>query len=158
MQEPSSNPTRLRRVGRLMLWGEPVRLWPVLVGLGIVLFPFDWLSQVWTPFGTLFDQVFVSEVQHAIGHATMFLLMSLLVLLSAPALRLHPVRYFGLMLLVGVAQEALQDLSKQVPPNIYELRDLFFDVVGVVAAYLLVSAWHWLFLNRKRLLRSQEEL
>ena len=148
MQEPSSNAARPLRMPRL--WGEPVRVWPVLVGLGITLFPFDWLSQVWTPFGALFDQVFISEVQHAIGHATMFLLMSLLALLSIPALRLRPARYLGLMLLVGVGQEALQDLFKQVPPNIYEGRDLFFDVTGAVAAYLLVSAWHWLFLRKPR--------
>ena len=148
MPTPESAPRPARPWKTPQLWGGRVRLWPLLVGLGITLFPFDWLSEVWSPFGRLFDQVFVSEVQHAIGHATMFLLMSLLILLSVPALRLRPAWYFGLMLLVGVAQETLQDLSQQVPPNIYEGRDLFFDVSGAAAAYLLVFAWHWLFLRK----------
>jgi hypothetical protein len=150
MQESSSTEARPRRLRRLTLWGEPVRLWPVVAGLCFVLFPFDWLSDVWTPFRALFDQVFVSEVQHAIGHTIMFSLLGLLALLTLPALRQRPLLYFGLMLLVGVAQEALQDLSRRLPPNIYELRDLFFDVTGAVVAYLLVSAWHWLFLKKQR--------
>ncbi|HEU5367061.1 MAG TPA: hypothetical protein VFU69_01300 [Ktedonobacterales bacterium] len=146
--EPTSGPVCPWRLPQL--WGARVRLWTLLVGLGIVLFPFDWLSEVWSPFGRLFDQVFVSEVQHAIGHATMFLLMSLLILLSVPALRLRPAWYFGLMLLVGVAQETLQDVFRQVPPNIYEGRDLFFDVAGAAASCLLVLAWHRLFPGKQR--------
>jgi|SRR5579862_1222238 hypothetical protein len=155
MQEPSSKVAR--PLSALKLWGEPVRLWPVLVGLCIVLFPFDWLSDVWSPFGHLFDQVFVSEVQHAIGHTIMFLLMGLLALLSVLALRLHLARYFGLVLLVGVAQETLQDLSRRLPPNIYEARDLFFDLLGGALAYLLVFAWHRLFLSRKAQPSSQPD-
>jgi hypothetical protein len=148
MQERPPKAARSLRLPRL--WGAPVRLWPLLVGLGIVLFPFDWLSEVWPAFGQLFDQVFVSEREHAIGHATMFLLISLLLLLSLPALRLRPAFYFGLMLLVGVGQEALQDLFKQVLPTIYDGRDLLFDLTGVVAAYLIIFAWHWLFLRKSR--------
>ncbi|HEY7346935.1 MAG TPA: hypothetical protein VH599_01355 [Ktedonobacterales bacterium] len=133
---------------RLQLWGAQVRLWPVLAGLLIVLFPFDWLSEVWPAFGRPFDLVFVNARDHAIGHATMFLLMSLLALLSIPALRPRPALYFGLMLLVGVGQETLQAFFKQAFPNIYAGRDLFFDLTGVTAAYLIVFTWRWL---RKKL-------
>jgi hypothetical protein len=146
LQEPSK---AARPWNRLHLWGEPVHLWPLLVGLLIVLFPFDWLSEAWPAFGRLFDMVFVNARDHAIGHATMFLLISLVILFAVPALRSSPARYFGLLLLVGVAQEALQDLSKQVPPNIYEFRDLFFDLVGAAAAYLVVFAWHRLALRKQ---------
>ncbi len=155
MQE---SPPKAARVARLpRFWGEPVRLWPLIVGLGIVLFPFDWLSEVWSPFGRVFDLVFVTARDHFIGHATMFFLMSLIVLLSIPALRLRPTRYFGLMLLVGVGQEALQALFKQQAPTIWSGRDLVvYDLTGITLAYLVVFAWHRLFLNRKALPKSQE--
>ena len=130
------------------LWGAQVRLWPLLVGLGITLFPFDWLSEVWPAFGRLFDLVFVTARDHAVGHATMFLLISLLALLSVLSLRLRPALYLGLMLLVAVGQEALQALFKHVLPTISDGRDLLFDLTGVVAAYLIVFAGHWLFLRK----------
>jgi hypothetical protein len=130
------------------IWGAPVRLWPLLVGLGIVLFPFDWLSEVWPAFGSLFNLVFVSAREHFLGHATMFFLLSLLALLSVPALRLRPARYVRLMLLVGVGQETVQALFKQEHPTIFTGRDLLYDLTGIIAAYLVVFAWHWLFLRK----------
>lgn len=147
MQEHS--PKAARSFGTVRVRGVQVRLWPVLVGLCIVLFPFDWLVGVWPAYGRLFDQVFVTARDHFLGHATMFFLMSLLVLLSVPALRARPALYLGLMLLVGVGQETIQAIFKQQPPNIYSGRDLLvYDLTGIVLAYLVVFAWHWLFFRK----------
>jgi hypothetical protein len=157
MPTPEVTPGPARRWKTPQLWGAPVRLWPLFVGLGITLFPFDWLSEVWPAFGRFFDLVFVTARDHFIGHATMFLLMSLLALLSVPALRLRPAWYFGLMLLVGVGQEALQALFKQELPTIYSGRDLLvYDLAGIVLAYLAVFAWHRFFVRREPRPRSQE--
>ncbi len=65
-------------------------LWLALLAAVLVLFPFDWLSEVWPAFGRIFDRIFVSEREHTIGHATLFWLAGLLVLCSMPQLRRHP--------------------------------------------------------------------
>ncbi len=124
--------------------GVQVRLWPVLLGLAVVLFPFDWLANVWPAYASLFDVVFATPLSHEIGHATMFFLISLLALLSVPALSQRPALYFGLLLLVAVGQEAIQALAKQQLPTIYDGRDLLMDLTGIVIAYLVALAWRWL--------------
>jgi predicted Na+-dependent transporter len=150
MQEHTSKPARSFWSPRI--WGEPVRLWPILVGLGIVLFPLDWLAGVWPAYGQIFNVVFVTARDHFFGHATMYFLMSLLGLLSVPALRARPVVYWGLMLLLGVAQETVQTIFKQEGPVIYSVRDiLVYDLTGITLAYLVVFAGHWLFFRKKTL-------
>src|SRR6266852_9544464 len=89
-----------------------MRLWPLAIGLVLVLFPFDWLSNVWPVYGQVFDQVFVSAREHHIGHSTLFLIVGLLILLSFPTLRARPLLYFGLMISAAFAQEAVQNLFK----------------------------------------------
>lgn len=126
--------------------GIRVRLWPLLLGLAVVLFPFDWLPAVWPAYAQVFDAVFATALSHEIGHAALFFLLSLLVLLSVPALRSRPALYFGLLLLVAVGQEAIQALARQELPTIYDGRDLLMDLTGIVAAYLVALAWRWLFL------------
>ena len=82
----------------------------------------------------------------------MYFLMSVLVLLSVPALRTRPVVYWGLMLLLGVAQETVQTIFKQEGPIIYSVRDiLVYDLTGITLAYLVVFACHWLFFRKKTL-------
>lgn len=53
-----------------------VNWWPLLVGVMVVLFPFDWLSEAWPTFGAIFDQVFVTAHDHAIGHSTLFFMLA----------------------------------------------------------------------------------
>ncbi len=150
MQEQTTKAGRFSSMRRP--WGVRVRWWPLLVGLGVVLFPLDWLAGVWPAYGQLFKLVFVTARDHFFGHATMFFLMSLLVLLSLPGLRARPVVYFGLMLLVGVCQETIQTIFHQEGPVIYSVRDiLIYDLTGITLAYLVVLGWWWLFLRKKTL-------
>jgi hypothetical protein len=116
-------------------------LWLALLAALVVLFPFDWLSKVWPAFGSLFDRIFVSAREHEIGHTTLFLLAGLLVLCSLPQLRRYPLFYILIMILGEVGEEFLQALSKWQVPNIWDGRDLGFDALGFVLAYLLVWVW-----------------
>ena len=104
----------------------------------LVLFPFDWLAEVWPAYAALFDRVFVNARAHMVGHATLFGIAGLLVLYAFPALRARPGRYLLVMALGAVGQEALQALAKREMPTIYDGRDLLLDLVGFVAAYLVV--------------------
>lgn len=113
-------------------------LWLALLAAVLVLFPFDWLSEVWPAFGSIFDRVFVSEREHAIGHTTLFLLAGLLVLCAAPRLRWHPLLYAFILALGSLGEETFQALSKWQMPNLGDGRDLSFDALGFVLAYLLI--------------------
>jgi len=118
-----------------------LRLWPLLAGLLIVLFPFDWLSRVWPLYGKAFNRVFVTARDHHIGHTTMFFLAGLLTLLCLPRLQRRPLPYLCLVVLIGIGQETLQNLFNQRPPNLWQGLDLFFDLLGWSIAY--VAIWLW---------------
>jgi ABC-type bacteriocin/lantibiotic exporter with double-glycine peptidase domain len=118
-----------------------MRLWPFAIGVVLVLFPFDWLSNVWPVYGQVFDRVFVSAREHHIGHSTLFLIVGLLILLSFPALRSRSLLYFGLMISAALAQEAVQDLFTLHLPSPADGLDLVFDAVGFTIAYLIVWLW-----------------
>lgn len=123
----------------------PLRDMRVLIVLGavaaaavLVLFPFDWLGDVWPAYASVFDVVFATSLSHLIGHATLFFLCGCLVLIALPALRVHPLRYLGVMLLGALAQEAIQSLFKLQLPTVWDGRDLLLDLTGIVAAYLVL--------------------
>ncbi len=122
------------------------RLWPLAIGLGLVLFPFDWLANVWPAYRQVFEQVFVGAREHHIGHISLFFIVGLLILLSFPALRTRPFLYYGLLLSAALAQEAVQDLFKSQIPDLVDGLDLLFDAVGFTVAYLCV--WGWQFISR----------
>jgi cytochrome c biogenesis protein CcdA len=128
---------------RSLLKKALVRLWPFLIALAIVLFPFDWLTEVWPAYRQVFDRVFVTARDHAIGHSTLFFLLGLFALVVSPALRKHPLLYLGLMLLVMLGQEALQSIFKQELPNIFDGRDILFDLLGVIVAFAVMWTWQW---------------
>ena len=107
-----------------------MRLWPFAIGLAIALFPFDWLAEAWSPFGALFDRVFVTSRDHAVGHTTLFFLLGVLALLSLPALAARPVLYVALLVPAALAQEALQALFKRQAPGLGDGHDLLFDLLG----------------------------
>jgi hypothetical protein len=121
--------------------GIDVYLWPVLVALVVTLFPYEWLSGVWPAFGSIFDPVFATTRAHLIGHTTLFFLLGLLVLLSVPLLQRRPLRYFALILLVALGQEALQALFKRHLPTAWDGLDLLLDLTGSALAFLLLWAW-----------------
>src|SRR5438876_3051589 len=118
-----------------------IRLWPLATGLVLVLFPFDWISNVWPAYRQVFTQVFVGAREHHIGHSTLFFIVGLIVLLSFPALRTRPLLYFGLMISVAIAQELVQDIFKLQMPDLADGLDLLFDAIGFIVAYLVVRGW-----------------
>ncbi len=119
-----------------------VQWWSLALGLAVVLFPFDWLSEAWPAFGAVFDRVFVTARDHAIGHTTLFFLLGMLALLSLTRLRLHPVIYTGLLVPIALGQEALQSIFKQEAPRLGDGRDLLFDLLGWSLALGVVWLWH----------------
>jgi hypothetical protein len=119
-----------------------MRLWPLAIGLVLVLFPFDWLANVWPAYRQVFEQVFVGAREHHIGHSALFFIVGLLVLINFPSLRSRPLLYFGLLISAAIAQEAVQDLFKFVLPDLTDSLDLLYDAVGFTIAYLFV--WGWL--------------
>jgi hypothetical protein len=116
-------------------------LWGAGLAAILVLFPFDWLSEVWPAFGLLFDRIFVSAREHALGHTAVFLIAGLLVLWSLPRLRHSPVLFIIVLMVGAVGEECLQGLSRWRLPESADARDLGFDALGCVLAYLLVWIW-----------------
>jgi len=126
---------------------QPRVLLPGLAALFVVvlvLFPFDWLGNVWPAYGHIFDIVFATPQSHMIGHATLFFIASLLILFSFPSLRHRPVLYFTIMLLGAVGEEALQSLFKLHLPTIWDGRDLLLDSVGITVGYIVIRLWSWI--------------
>lgn len=116
-----------------------IRILPLL--LLLTLFPVGWLTTLSPTFDTVMGWLFGTVEAHAIAHATIFLSLGLALLAIVPALRRHPWRYVALMLVFGVAQEALQLLYKQRPIEFDEFRDLGTDAVGFVVALLVQRSW-----------------
>ena len=115
-----------------------MRLLPVAIGLVLVIFPFDWLANVWPEYRQVFQQVFVGAREHHLGHITLFFIVGFLILLSYPALRSRPFLYFGLLISAALAQEAVQDILKFQIPDLIDGLDLLFDAIGFTVAYLIV--------------------
>ena len=119
------------------------RLAPLL-GLALVLFPLGWLGQVWQPFGVLVDGLFPTAWAHAIGHASLFCMLGLLLLAAIPALRRRPWLYLGLVLLAGLGQEAFQMLYKGRLQSFDSARDIATDLLGgLVALGLALALARW---------------
>ena len=119
-----------------------IRLWPLAIGAVLVLFPFDWLGNIWPAYQQVFERVFVGAREHHIGHSTLFFIVGLILLLSFPGLRTRPLLYFGLMILAAISQELVQDLFKFVMPDLTDGLDLLFDTLGFTVAYLAVWGWY----------------
>lgn len=122
---------------------QPGARWRVaLVALlALTLFPFEWLGAHWHSLGRLIDQTFPTDLQHAFGHAGLFMLLGGLALATFPALRRQPWRYAGLLVLAGLGQEFFQLLFKQRPINFDDGRDIVVDLAGLALAFVLVRIW-----------------
>lgn len=122
-------------------WTARLRmLVPALAVVGLVLFPFDWLSDVWPGYAQVFDRVFVTARDHAIGHAALFAIAGALAVVTLPGLRARPARYFGLVLAGALAEELIQALARRHLPNPGDARDLLFDLAGATIAYAALRA------------------
>ena len=89
------------------------------------------------------DTTFPTDLQHAIGHFSLFALLGGLALATFPNLRARPWRYAGLLALAGLGQECFQLLFKQRPINFDDGRDLVVDLAGLALAFVLVQIWEW---------------
>src|SRR4029077_4469892 len=87
----------------------------VLLLLGILWFPFDWLSEVWPAFGAPFHMVFRSAHDHFVGHTVFFLIVGLLLLAYIPVLR-WPYWYIPALALAALAQETVQAFARGAAP------------------------------------------
>ena len=118
-----------------------MRLAPLLVLLALILFPFGWLGQQSPAFGRGLDHVFSTDRRHAIGHAALFCLMGLATLIVLPSLHARPLRYLGMLVLVGIGQEFFQLLYKRRLLLFDDGRDLLTDLAGMIAAFVVVWIW-----------------
>jgi hypothetical protein len=137
--------------GRELLRGAlPLRrvryVWPILLLIMILWFPFDWLSTVWPAFGVPFRRVFQDAHDHFIGHLVFFLVTGFLILTYVPALRRKPLWYaFGLVL-AALGQETIQAFARGELPAFNDWNAFRGDALGGVGAFLL---WHVILLLRR---------
>src|SRR5688572_10926660 len=106
-----------------------------------ILFPFGWLGEYWALFGTGLGAVFETSISHAMGHASLFFLLGLTALLALRGLQARPCFYGGLMIAAAFAQEFVQLAYKQRPLQWDDPRDIATDLLGAVAAFMLVADW-----------------
>jgi hypothetical protein len=113
--------------------------WPVLVLLGILWFPFDWLSTVWPAFGVPFRQVFRTSHDHLIGHTIFFLVVGLLILAYVPALRRKPQWYVLGLILAALMQETIQAVFRGTLPTFTDTNAFTGDALGGLGAAVFWS-------------------
>ena len=112
----------------------------ILMLIGLAMFPYGWLAELWPRFGHIFDHLFASELSHIIGHLVIFGGLGMAVLLIFPQLRKRPWLYLGLILGLGMVQEFMQLASfKHRLFSGPELFDLGVDLFGAGLAWLVVS-------------------
>ncbi|HMQ34970.1 MAG TPA: hypothetical protein PKD53_29905 [Chloroflexaceae bacterium] len=112
---------------------------PLAALLAFAVFPFGWLTKISDGAYAVAKVLFPNEAAHAVGHALLFTAVGAALLAAFPALRRRPGRYFGLVLLVAVAQEGMQLLYKRRPVMINELADIAIDLA---AAGLVFALWY----------------
>jgi hypothetical protein len=111
--------------------------WPILVLLGILWFPFDWLSTVWPLFGVPFRMVFRNAHDHFLGHALFFGLTGILVLAYSPRVRLKPQWYIPGLILAMLAQETIQAFFRGTIPTFTDFNAFSGDALGGMSAFFL---------------------
>lgn len=124
--------------------------WPVLVALGILWFPFDWLSVVWPPFGVPFRMVFHSAHDHFIGHTVFFLIVGSLILAYLPPLRRQPLWYLLGLVLAALIQETIQAIFRGQAPTFTDYNAFSGDALGGASAFVFWSVLSLLLVARKR--------
>ena len=113
------------------------RGWPVLAILGILWFPFDWLSEVWPAFGAPFRLVFRTAHDHFVGHAAFFFIVGFLTLAYLPTLRRKPHWYALGLVLAALVQETIQALIRGAAPTFTDFNAFRGDALGGVVAYVV---------------------
>ncbi|MBA3824382.1 MAG: hypothetical protein H0X24_10875 [Ktedonobacterales bacterium] len=120
-------------------WTQLLRYgWPVLVLLGILWFPFDWLSTVWPLFGGPFRAVFHNAHDHFIGHMVFFGIVGVLVLAYLPGLRSTPQWYLLGVVLAALLQETIQAVFRHQVPTFTDVNAFNGDALGAALAWVAV--------------------
>jgi hypothetical protein len=122
--------------------------WPVLLVLGILWFPFDWLSEVWPSFGGPFRMVFHNARDHFIGHAVFFGIVGLLVLAYVPPLRRKLHWYLLGLVAAAFVQETVQALFRGQIPAFTDVNAFKGDALGGTLAWVV-----WFLATRLRAFR-----
>jgi glycopeptide antibiotics resistance protein len=119
-------------------------LWPLVLLLGMILFPFGWLAEIWPLANRILGSMFPDVNAHAIGHTSLFLLLGVTLLVIFPYLLRHPGSYALLLLVVGIGQEVFQLAYKQRPLVFDDFRDLATDMIGGLIALgvvMIIQRW-----------------
>src|SRR5437660_3562413 len=111
--------------------------WPVLLFLGILWFPFDWLSDVWPMFAVPFHQIFRTAHDHFVGHTVFFFIIGMLILRSMPALRFRLHWYVLGLIIAAVVQETIQACFRGEFPTFTDVNAFQGDALGGIGAGIL---------------------
>ncbi len=122
--------------------------WRVLVLLGFLWFPFDWLSTAWPAFGDVFRVIFRNAHDHLIGHTVFFLLVGSCILAYVPALRRKLHWYLMGLLLAALVQEAIQAFAMGRLPTFTDTNAFTGDALGGMGAFVI--SWLLLLLQKAR--------
>ena len=111
--------------------------WSVLILLGILWFPFDWLSEVWPTFGVPFREVFRNAHDHFIGHTIFFFIIGIFILSILPMLRRRLHWYIVGLILAALVQETIQAFFRGQLPTFTDFNAFQGDALGGLSAWLL---------------------
>lgn len=123
--------------------------WPILILVGILWFPFDWLSEVWPAFGVPFRQVFRNAHDHFVGHTVFFFIIGMLILTYIPRLRRQIHWYILGLILAALGQEAIQAAFRGEWPTFTDFNAFRGDALGGIGAWMLWFVVQFLWSRKK---------
>jgi hypothetical protein len=106
------------------------RLAPLAILVIVALIPYGWIAEHWAWLDAIVELLFASEAAHAVGHTLIFAAVGATLLWIFPGLLARPWPYFGLILIVALAQEGLQLLTKSRGVVLNDLTDIGTDLVA----------------------------
>jgi hypothetical protein len=111
----------------------------VAIALGLLWFPFDWLSEVCPWFGVPFRMVFRDARAHLIGHSIFFFLVGWVVLFRLPAVRQKPLLYLAGLVAGALIQESIQALFRSQIPTFTDFNAFQGDAIGGITAFVMFA-------------------
>ncbi|MBP6471661.1 MAG: hypothetical protein KBE23_22085 [Chloroflexi bacterium] len=114
----------------------------LLLLLAAALFPYGLIGEALPWVNGLFFDRFSSLAAHVVGHMGLFALVGTAVLLTFPRLLTHPRIYLGVMLLLGVLQEAFQIIGFKHRGLVFDdFFDVGVDMLAALLVWLIVKKW-----------------
>jgi hypothetical protein len=105
----------------------------VLLWITGILFPLAWFSRMDPAAKSLFNATFAPAWTHVVMHALLYAVLAIglsMIFRLQEAQTTQTVRILGIVLLVGLTQEALQFLPYHSLPNLDSAFDLLVDLSG----------------------------